>query len=280
MAFPTIPTVVDGRALTAAQADTSATRTFPDLSSLTKSAGDLLMALIVVYQTSVASPVITAWGGGFTEFMNNNGSTTNVSLAGAFKASDGTETGTFTATQRATITGHAAMILLSIPGADTATPPEESAQAVGTTAAADPGLLTPSWGSADTLWIAVGGIGETSLTGSFTGLTTSPTTYSGDILTSISADAIGGVQLGVGFRQVTAGSGDIPGWTLDTSNARNSAVLIAVKPAAAPAGGDDVAQYIGGGYYPMLRDRAKGIFLPERWRDKIVVPKRRELVLS
>lgn len=59
-----------------------------------------------------------------------------------------------------------------------------------------------------------------------------------------------------------------------------AAIALELDSSSPPAGGDDVAQYIGGGYYPMLRDRAKGIFLPERWRDKIVVPKRRELVLS
>ena len=42
MAFPSIPT--GGRVLTTNQADTSGTRTFPSLSSLTKNSGDLLIA--------------------------------------------------------------------------------------------------------------------------------------------------------------------------------------------------------------------------------------------
>jgi len=53
--FPTIPTVAATRVVTGVQANTTATRTFPNLSGLTKNSGDLLIAIVVGYQSSAAS---------------------------------------------------------------------------------------------------------------------------------------------------------------------------------------------------------------------------------
>ena len=69
MAFPTIPTAGAGRVLVANQADTSATRTFPSLTGLTKSAGDLLIAIIYCTSQSLVCRLFS-WGGGFTEFAD------------------------------------------------------------------------------------------------------------------------------------------------------------------------------------------------------------------
>lgn len=231
MAFPTIPTVGAGRVLTAIQANTTAARTFPSLSSLTKNAGDVLIAIVAGYQTTAASgSAWGTWGASFTEFADLAVSS-NMTIGAAWKVSTGSETGTFTATQAATITGHAAMILMSIPGGHNSSAPEISAIASGTTSAANPAALNPSWGSDDTLWIAVGANGETGTGGTFDGLSASPTNYSDDVESAISADAVGGTQIGVGFRQNAAASEDAGTWTLDTSNARNVAAVIAVRPA-------------------------------------------------
>lgn len=229
MAFPDIPTVGAGRVLTAVQANTTAARTFPNLSSLTKNAGDLLLAFVAAYQSSTLAASFSSWGASFTEFFDTAGGSSTILLGGAYKVSDGTETGTFTVTQNTTITGHAAMLLMSIPNAHRTVPPEAGTVVFGTTSAANPASLSPSWGTDDTLWISLAGIGETSTGGTFTGLATSPTNYSGDVLSSISADAVGGVQIGVGFRQLNTASEDIGTWSLDTSNARNAAVAIAVR---------------------------------------------------
>lgn len=231
MAFPTIPTVAAGRVLTGVQADTTATRTFPSLSGLTKNSGDLLIAIVVAYQGSLTSNIWSSWGGGFTE-VKDIGVATQHNVGIAYKWSTGSETGTFSATQAATITGHAAFILLSIPGAHATTPPEVSAAlATGTSAAADPAALDPAgWAAEDTLWIAVRGSGETSTTGSFTGLGAAPTNYTDSAQTGISADAVGGVEAGTSFRQLNASSEDVPAGTTDTSNARNMAIVIAVRP--------------------------------------------------
>ena len=231
MAFPTIPTVGAGRVLTAVQANTTAARTFPDQSSLTKNAGDLIVAICWAYQTTAGTPF--SFGGGFTQLVNSAG-TSLMAVAVGYKPSTGSESGTFAFTQAATITGHAAMILMSIAGAHTTTPINATSKANDTAAAADPASLSPGWDD-ETLWISTAGSGETGTGGSFTGLSASPTNYGNDVLSSISADAVGGVQAGVGFRQLAAASEDAAGWTLDISNARNSALLIAIRPAPPPA---------------------------------------------
>lgn len=230
MAFPTIPTVGAGRVLTAAQADASGTRTFPNLSSLTKNAGDLIIALIYCYQSGGATGAFfSSWGASLTEFMDV-GSVGTDGMGGAYKISTGSETGTFTVTQ-ATPANHAAMILMSIPGAHQTQAPVATAIAKGTTAAADPASLSPSWGAEDTLWISFAGNGETGTAGTWTGLTASPTNYSGDVLSALTGDAIGTVGVGVGFRQNNAASEDSGGWSQDLSNTRNAVVTIAVRPA-------------------------------------------------
>ena len=229
MAFPTIPT--GGRVVTGVQTGTSATRTFPSLTGLTKNNGDLLIAIIVGYQSSLTSAIFSAWGAGFTE-IRDIGVTTQHCVGVAYKISDGTETGTFSVTQAGTVTGDSAFILLSIPGAHGTTAPEVSAAlATGTAAAADPASLNPAgWDAEDTLWVSVLGNGETATGGTFTGTASAPTNYGDYAETSISQDAVGGVQAAVSFRQLNASSEDVGAGTVDLSNARNCAFVIAVRP--------------------------------------------------
>lgn len=236
MAFPTIPTVAAGRVLTSNQLDTTATRTFPSLSSLTKNAGDLLIAIIVAYQSSTTNAQFSSWGGGFTEF-HDSGTSSTLAIGLAYKWSTGSETGTFTVTQAGTITGDASMILLSIPGAHASTPPEAGSRADGTTAAADPAAFDPAgWGAEDTLWISVVGSGMTSGTGSWTATgTTAPTNYTDRVDTNASdTSTVGDCEAAVSFRQLNAASEDVGTAGVDTSNARNSALVVAVRPAAPP----------------------------------------------
>src|SRR5574342_76411 len=117
MAFPTIPTVAGGRVLVSNQADASGTRTFPNLSSLTKNSGDLLLAIVIAYQDAVASSPFSSWGASFVEITNQmttSGSTMAIAMARKF--STGSESGTFNVTQ-ASPTGFASFALLSIAGA-------------------------------------------------------------------------------------------------------------------------------------------------------------------
>jgi hypothetical protein len=233
MAFPTIPTTAAGRVLSNTQANTSGTRTFPSLSGLTKNSGDLLIAICVVYQSSAgAGAVFSSWGGGFTEFLDVGGGTTNMSIGAASKISTGSETGTFTVTQAATITGHAAMFLLSIPGASQSIIPVAGTITHGTTSDADIAALNPpTWATLDTLWIAVAGSGETGSAGSYLGVVSAPTNYTSYVDTGISGDVVGGVEAAVAFRQLNAASEDPGPFSTDVANARNSAILLAVCPA-------------------------------------------------
>lgn len=236
--FPTIPTVGAGRVISNVQADTTATRTSPNMATLTRNAGDLLIFICVAYQTSVGTnAAFSGWTGGFTEF-HDSATATTMAIGMAHKWSDGTETGTVAVTQAGTITGHAAMFIISIPAAHASTPPEAGGRASGTTSAADPTSLNPAgWDVEDTLWMAVSGSGEDALTGSYTGVAGAPANYSNYADTGMSADAIGAVEAGIGFRQIAAASEDAGAVTIDVASARNAAVLVAIRPIIAL--GDD-----------------------------------------
>ena len=217
------------------QADATGTRTFPSLTGLTKNSGDLLIAIATGYQDAGSSGAIfSAWGGSFTEFtdqMTTAGST--MCIGAAYKWSTGSETGTFTVTQ-ASPTGHASLCLLSIPLAHASTPPEAGTIANGTSAAADPGSFNPTgWDAEDTLWIAVDANGMTSGTGSWAACGAGTlTSYSGQA-DSNTADSstVGQTEIVVSFRQVNAAAEDRGAVsTHDLSNARNSGLIIAVRP--------------------------------------------------
>ncbi len=238
MAFPTIPT--GGRILTGVQANATATRTFPAFSGLTQNTGDLLIAIIIAYQSSVTNAAYSSWSNGFTEFRDSSTATT-LALGCAYKWVGGSaETGSLTVTQAATITGHACFILMSIPDAHASTPPETGGLLNGTTSAPNATAgPTVSWGAEDTLWITVAGTGEDATTGSYTGVgATVPANYSNAVNTGISGDVVGGVDASVAFRQLNATSDDPGAWSAaDVTQARNSAFTIAVRPAAAAVGG-------------------------------------------
>lgn len=232
MAFPTIPTVADGRVVTGVQANTTNPRTFPSLTGLTKDSGDLLIAIVIGYRSSSgANAIYSSWGGGFTEFFDNGG-VGDMAIGCAYKRSTGSETGTFDVTQQATITGQAAFVLLSIPGAHPITAPEAGGRASLGNGMADPTSVNPSgWDAEDTLWIACCGQVETSTAGAFGAITAGPTNYTDYAQTGISADVVGGLELAVAFRQLNAASEDAGTFTGDTSNTESCAWLIAVRPA-------------------------------------------------
>jgi hypothetical protein len=234
MTFPTIPTTGAGRILSNVQANTTATRTFPSLSSLTKNSGDLLIAICISYQTSTGTnAAFSGWTGGFTELPvgGDTATSTTMAIGIAYKFSTGSETGTFAVTQAATITGSATMFLLSIPGAHASTAPEAGGRTSGTAGTSNPTSFDPgAWAAEDTLWISVGAQGETSTAGTFDTMLGAPTNYTGAVIGSISNDAVGGVQGAIAFRQLNASSEDAAGFTKDTTNTRDAAIIIAVRP--------------------------------------------------
>lgn len=233
MAFPTIPTVAAGRVLSVLATNPAGTHTSPNLSSLTKNSGDLLIAIVIIYDGNSTNAEFSAWGGSFTEF-GDFATTTTMGIGMAYKWSTGGETGTFTVTSADTSSSDSAFFLLSIAGAHDTTPPEGGSYATNTSAAADPAAFNPAgWGAEDTLWIAVGGSGETGTGGAYTGIASAPTNYSDYADSGISADAVGGVEGAVAFRQLNAASEDVGTFSVDISNARNAAAVIAVRPVPA-----------------------------------------------
>ena len=230
MAFPTIPTSAGGRVLSQLATSPSGTHTSPSLSSLTKNAGDLLIAIVSIYDGNSTNAEFSSWGGSFTEFGDFAG-TTDLSIGVAYKWSTGSETGTFTVTSADTSTNDSCFILLSIAGAHASTPPEAGGYAVGTNSNADSGSLNPSgWDVEDTLWISAVGIGETSTAGAFQGIIGGPSGWSDLYESGISEDAVGGIEGGVAFLQSAVASVDPPAFNTDTSNARWGAITIAVRP--------------------------------------------------
>ena len=233
MTFPTVPTTGNGRLLSQNQNNTTATRTFPSLTGLTKNSGDLLVAVVVAYERSAAGATFSGWTGGFAELADIDGGATTMAVGIATKTSTGSETGTFAVTQAATVVGHCSLFVMAIAGWHGTTAAELTALAVGTAAAADPGALVPSWGADDTLWVAVGGNGETNATGAWTGMgaNTPPTNYTDGNSPGIGTDAVGGIESTVAFRQNNTASEDVGTWsTNDLSNARNCALLVAIRP--------------------------------------------------
>lgn len=232
MAFPTIPTGAGNFFLTSVTATAGTTHTFPSLTTLANSSGDLLIAIICLYQASATGNTFSSWGAGFTEFGDSS-SATNPSMAMgcAYLISDGTETGTFTVTS--SISGRAAMALMSVTGWHGTTPPEAAFSAATSTTAQNPPNLDPSWSAAaeDILWIAVAAGGQTSLTGSWTGITSAPTNYVSYQESIIAGgDAIGACQIACAFRQLNASAENPGAFTTDTSPEIERAATIAVRP--------------------------------------------------
>jgi len=232
--FPSIPTAADNRILWVTGLTCASPLTSPSLTTLNNNAGDLLIAIAVIYDGNSTNAEFSSWGGSFTEFVDQ-ATTATMGIGCAYKFSDGTETGTFTVTTADTSTNDYAFCLLSIPSAHPTTPPEGGTIANGTAAAADPGSFNPAgWDVEDTLWIAVAGTGETSTTGTYTGTASAPANYTGFSGSGISADVVGGVDAAVAFRTLRAASEDVGTFSVDISNARNSALVLAVRGTITP----------------------------------------------
>jgi hypothetical protein len=148
----------------------------------------------------------------------------------AYKISDGTETGTFTVAS--SISGRSAMFLMSVKNWHGSTIPEAAFSAETATTAQDPPNLDPAgWGAEDTLWIAVAAGGETSLTGTWTGIASAPASYTNFAASSIAGgDVIGACQIAVAFRGNNVSAENPGSFTTDTSPEIERAATIAVRP--------------------------------------------------
>ena len=238
MAFPTIPATGSGTLAGLNQLNTTATLTGPNLNTLSFAPGDMLIACAGEYQSNAGTlAAYTGWAGGglsWTEITDSTGTAVNRLGVAVARAVTGSETGTVTVTRSGTLVGDASMIILVVSGAHSTSNPEVTAMATGTTTAANPASLSPSWGAEDTLWIGLNGNGMTSGTGSWTANNGAPTNYTGYYGTNpADTSTVGDFGLAVAFRQNNAASEDMAAFSQDTSNARSSAFCIAVRPAPA-----------------------------------------------
>lgn len=195
----------------------------------TVNAGDLLIAYVQVRNAGTWSTVPSGWnpvpkiGGG------------NVSQAGGgsvgkfdafYKIADGTEDGG-TATWIHSTGTSAQWHVRRVTDWHGTTPPEGTT-ASGDATNANPPSATPSWGSADNLFLVSAG---NAATGETTGFTAAPTNYTG--LQSNGGSGGGAtVNLATAYRQLTASSDD-PGTFTPNSNRFWTASTIVVRPAGA-----------------------------------------------
>lgn len=116
------------------------------------------------------------------------------------------------------------------------TPPEYAAVS-GDAASVNPPSVTPSWGAADTLFLAL--VGSSANTMSFTG---APTNYT-SLATTTASTGGGASNAGSATRQLNASSDD-PGTFTTSTNRWWAAITVAVRPAAG-GGGINNKQYLG-----------------------------------
>src|SRR5581483_6183504 len=215
-AFPSVATT-----------NTSRSRTTSHTVSLPASiaAGDRLICMSGWNESfGATSP---SWPAGWTQkTFQANGSSTSLEVRERF--ADGSEGASISVTTA--VTTRSAHVCYRITGAHASFPVEAGTAATGSSASADPPSLSPSWGSADTLWIAIGS-------------TVAGATYSADPssyangLTVDATNGSGGVSIRVTRRTNTTASENPSTYTI-TSGAW-VAQTIAVPPVD-----------VGGSYFP------------------------------
>lgn len=170
----------------------------------TVNAGDLLVAIIA--QNSRTSVTTTPTGWALAEPMAVN-SVGNISIGIYYKVADGTEGGT--SVNFATSVGHksAHHVHRIQAGTYSGTPQVANFFSTSNSANPDPPSLTPSWGSANTLWIAAAGaaVAETWSAYPFASNQTGTSVPSGDALASCT-DATAGASINPGTFTMTASS--------------------------------------------------------------------------
>ena len=113
-----------------------------------------------------------------------------------------------------------------IRGAHTTTAPARATYVPGTSTTPDPGTVTPSWGSANNLYIALAGIDTPTLTA----LVSGPAGYNNAAFHMSGGSQTGACALASADRADTSTSEDPGVFTLDTSQTWN-ATVVAVRPA-------------------------------------------------
>lgn len=161
-------------------------------------------------------------------------------------------------------------IIWRITGHDPNTPPTSSPIASQTThfttADADPPTHTPAGGAKDFLWIV--GISLDGETQTFT----VPSGYGNQISANSGTGGSAATNSRMsGCSRTNNAASENPGtWTHAAPSSGGGTFTMCVFPDPGSGGGGEEFPIEGGRYYPM--EKWKGIFVPERWHDKIWVP--------
>lgn len=219
MAFPSAGTPV------ATQFAASVT-SMPVSLPATINAGDLLLALVEVRNTATYTKP-TGWSDISTIAQAGGGAVGK--LNGFYKIAAGTEAGT-TPTWTASTGTTGIWQTIRVTSWHGTTPPEATT-ASGDATAANPPSLTPSWGTDDTLWLAIAGHAA-AVTAAWSA---APTNYSGFQNDGASSGGAA-VSIASSTRQLNAISEDPGAFTVSGSNRFWTSATIGIRPAAAGGG--------------------------------------------
>jgi len=176
------------------------------------------------------------WPTGWTELFDVPvGSPVQVRFLAARRLADGTEGSTINLSLGAArVATHASA---RITGADTATPPEAATVAGpndNTNATPDPPNLAPTWGSAETLWLAASGAYQSNALS--VAVSAYPTNYTGGVDYRRTANDVG---TAFANRLLTAAS-ENPGTYTLANGCRWIAATVALRPATGATGGKNL----------------------------------------
>ena len=212
MAFPSV------RAVGADYITTGATSHVIDMPDGIVS-GNLLIAFFA--HDDESSQETVTWPGGWTEFVSADaGGSAGVNYA--YRIAGGSEAASITVT---TGTSEAAAAKIFEIRNWHGTSPPEAATANSATGDPDPPSLTPSWGAADTFWVASCGLNAGSGTWAY------PASYTTDQY-SLTTGGAGATALGLCSRPLNAASENPAAGAF--TNSGWVGVTVAVSPAAGP----------------------------------------------
>ena len=179
------------------------------------SSGDLLIAIAVIDGSTGTVTKPTGW----TD-IGNVVNTGVVRIYAWYKIAGASETDTTFATSASE---ESASVVIRISGHDASTTPPEIQTISGgaDTGAHDPPSISPSWGSAESLFIAVAGVDNSGQPGAVSSGYTQ--------LSLTSTGGSGGVGIGACYK-ITTASAENPGTMSNPSGDQWAAVTIAVKP--------------------------------------------------
>jgi hypothetical protein len=187
------------------------------------SSGDLLIVFFSAYN-GVPTSITATYPAGWTKLYENTSQPSDLhpsNFSAAYKTADGTEGSSISVTTGG-VNAETAHISYRITGWDSNVPPEAPAAASGGSTTPNPPSLTPSWGAADTLWLATAVSGFTTAT-----VSSIPTNYTNNI--NINSSPGSTLRLASARRELNASSED-PGTFTFSVSSQWRAGTVGIKP--------------------------------------------------